>query len=140
MGCRSPRPGAPTLSATDARRAESGFTLIEVLVAMIILAVGLLGLEALGIAAARANAQAQHRTALASRATQALEDAVRQVRTAAVITPQAQQCQTDLEASIEVCTAVVTAGLPPGAARIDVDVQRTVGNPYPYALRSYVYR
>jgi type IV pilus modification protein PilV len=46
--------------ATDpAARADAGFSLIEVLIAMIILAVGLLALESLGIGAARTVRRAQ---------------------------------------------------------------------------------
>jgi prepilin-type N-terminal cleavage/methylation domain-containing protein len=41
------------LQARRRVRGQDGFTLIEVLIAMVILAVGLLGLEALGIGAAR---------------------------------------------------------------------------------------
>lgn len=44
------------------RRSQAGFTLIEVLVAMVILSVGLLGLEALGIGAARAVTRASNQT------------------------------------------------------------------------------
>jgi type IV pilus modification protein PilV len=122
------------------RDSRAGFTLIEVLVAMIILAVGLLGLEALGIAAARATAQAQHRTVLAAHATQALEDQVRQTRLSAVLSAQAETCETHEEVGVRVCTQVVTAGMPPNAARIEVRANRTVGQPFDYELSSYVFR
>ena len=56
--------------------AQAGFTLIEVLVALVILAVGLLGLEALGIHAARSVALAQRQSDYALHATQVMEAAV----------------------------------------------------------------
>jgi len=144
MLCRY-RPRAARSVSTERALApagdRAGFTLVEVLVAMVILAVGLLGLEALGIAAARANVQAQHRSLLSARATQVLEDRVRQVRTTqGPIVAQPEQCQNDGAVQIRVCAAVETAGLPQGAARITVTVSRTVGQPLPYTLSSYVYR
>lgn len=66
---------------TDTRRLkEEGFTLIEVLVAMVILAVGLLGLEALGIGAARAIALADRQSGYATLASDSLESAMHQLR------------------------------------------------------------
>ena len=59
---------------------RDGFTLIEVLVAMIILAVGLLGLEALGIGAVRAIALAERNSRAAEVAQRYLEDAIVQLR------------------------------------------------------------
>jgi type IV pilus modification protein PilV len=60
---------------------EQGFTLIEVLIALVILAVGILGLEALGIYAVRAVAQADRNSRSAAVATLYLEDALQQIRT-----------------------------------------------------------
>jgi type IV pilus modification protein PilV len=54
-------------------RAESGFTLIEVLVAMVILAIGLLGLEALGIGASRAITLSDKQSRYATLASQQME-------------------------------------------------------------------
>ena len=54
-------------------RGEEGFTLIEVLAAMMILAVGLLAVQALGIGAARSVVQADHRSELAAIATATIE-------------------------------------------------------------------
>jgi prepilin-type N-terminal cleavage/methylation domain-containing protein len=59
---------------------RDGFTLIEVLVAMVILAVGLLGLEALGIHAVRATAQADRTTRAAAVGMQHLEGAIQELR------------------------------------------------------------
>lgn len=62
------------------RHGREGFTLIEVLVAMLILAVGLLGLEALGIGAARAVNRAQKQSAFAVLASDTLERTLSRIR------------------------------------------------------------
>lgn len=69
---------------------EEGFTLIEVLVAMLILAFGLLGLEALGIGAARSVAMADRQSEFAIIASTSLEDALELLQDDAIPT---QLCQ-----------------------------------------------
>jgi prepilin-type N-terminal cleavage/methylation domain-containing protein len=59
---------------------RAGFTLVEVLVAMVILAVGLLGLEALGIGVARSLSLAQRQSLYATLASDSLESALHQLR------------------------------------------------------------
>jgi len=54
-----------------------GFTLVEVLFAMVILAVGLLGLEALGVSAVRSLGLAQRNSRASVVASQHVEDALR---------------------------------------------------------------
>ncbi len=68
------------MTSEPRRSGEEGFTLIEVLVAMVILAVGLLGLEALGIGAARAVAMADRQSGYATLASDSLEAALHQIR------------------------------------------------------------
>ena len=68
------------MTSEPRRSGEEGFTLIEVLVAMVILAVGLLGLEALGIGAARAVAMADRQSCYATLASDSLEAALHQIR------------------------------------------------------------
>lgn len=81
-------------ATSEARRAaEGGFTLVEVLVAMLLLAVGLLGLEALGIQAARSIALAERQSAFAVVASDSLESAMHQLRQQAV---PSQFCRSDL--------------------------------------------
>jgi prepilin-type N-terminal cleavage/methylation domain-containing protein len=66
-------------------RDAAGFTLIEVLVAMIILAVGLLGLEALGIGAARAVSLAEKQSQYSTVASHHLEVALDSLRIPAAV-------------------------------------------------------
>jgi prepilin-type N-terminal cleavage/methylation domain-containing protein len=61
-------------------RGQGGFTLIEVLVAMIILAVGLLALEGLAIGASRRVATANRMTEFTLIASEELETTLEQVR------------------------------------------------------------
>lgn len=72
---------------------EAGFTLIEVLIAMLILAVGLLGLEALAIGSARSITLAERQSGFAVIAADSLESAMHQLRQG---TLPRQFCQTDL--------------------------------------------
>lgn len=58
---------------------EGGFTMVEVMVAMVILAVGLLGLEALGIGAIRSVSLADQNSRAAAIATAHLEDAIQRI-------------------------------------------------------------
>ena len=69
--------------ATEAgapRSDRAGFTLIEVLIAMVILAVGLLGLEAMAIGASRSIAAANRMTEYTLIASQQLETVLAQAR------------------------------------------------------------
>lgn len=70
---------------TERRRpsGREGFTLIEVLVALVILAVGLLALEALGIGAARMVSRAQLQDELTQVAAAELETALHEIRESA---------------------------------------------------------
>jgi prepilin-type N-terminal cleavage/methylation domain-containing protein len=73
---------------------NGGFTLVEVLIAMVVLSIGLLGLEALGIGAARANAIAERQSGHAVIAADSLESALHQLRQQLL---PAQFCQSNLE-------------------------------------------
>ena len=70
-----------------------GFSLIEVVAAMAILAIGLLGLEAMGIRAARSVALADRQSGYAAIEADSLESAMHQLRRN---TKPQQFCQTDL--------------------------------------------
>ncbi|MEX2582606.1 MAG: prepilin-type N-terminal cleavage/methylation domain-containing protein [Gemmatimonadota bacterium] len=79
--------------SSDPLRDTGGFSLIEVLVAMVVLAVGLLGLEALGIGAARSLALAERQSGYATIASDSLESGLHQLRSGVVPT---QFCRSDL--------------------------------------------
>lgn len=81
------------LPVTEHAGKREGFTLIEVLVAMVILALGLLGLEALGIGAARSIALAERQSDYATIASDSLESALFQLRQGGI---PMQFCRTDL--------------------------------------------
>jgi len=68
------------VSTRHAPGSESGFTLLEVLIAMVILATGVVGLQALGITAIRANAEAGRQTTTTSWMNGRLEEALYAVR------------------------------------------------------------
>ena len=70
------------MSILRSERRERGFTLVEVVVAMLVLAVGLMGLQALTISAIRSVATGHERTEHAVFASSLLEDGIRQVRAA----------------------------------------------------------
>jgi prepilin-type N-terminal cleavage/methylation domain-containing protein len=63
--------------STDARQA--GFTMIEVLVAMVLLGIGLMSVQAMGVAAARAGALAERNTEYAFAASQRVESILDEV-------------------------------------------------------------
>lgn len=62
------------------RGGREGFTLVEVLVAMVILAIGLLALESMGIGAARAVARADLQSEYTALATDRMERALVRIR------------------------------------------------------------
>lgn len=114
--------------ATELRalpRERAGFTLVEVLVAMIILAIGLLALESMAIGAARRVAVANATTEYTLLATQELESTLEQVRR----NQNPGSAQWDLDNGTGVLRTVTTtlvAGAVPGTV---FDVQVTVTPP-----------
>jgi prepilin-type N-terminal cleavage/methylation domain-containing protein len=116
---------------------QSGFTLIEVMVAMIILAVGLLGLQALGIGAIRAVHQGQKNTEFAVVAASHLEQAAHEVRRGCLVaTESGNEVQHD---EVVVVTRRITAS---GDLReITIQVAPSPGrqhvDPTPFTLSSH---
>ena len=84
-------------------RGDAGFTLIEVLVAMLILAVGLLGVEAMAIGASRQIAVANRTTQYTLTATQELETALMAARNGA--DPQLNSYSLPDETTVDVLPA-----------------------------------
>ena len=66
------------------KASQAGFSLVELLVAVLILAVGLLGLAELQITAMRANSQSETSVAAAALAQQVIEDIIRRKPTDAL--------------------------------------------------------
>jgi type IV pilus modification protein PilV len=126
---------------TELRATEAGFTLIEVLVAMVILAVGLLGVEALGIGAARSVVKAEDQTRLATAATRVMEERQREVRSGGAITT-GELCGTDDASGLYACSRVdthlVNAAIAAHSARISVRVAETSRGPF-FTVSSYVF-
>lgn len=121
---------------------EGGFTLIEVLAAMVILAIGLLGLEALGIGAARSIASAAQQSRFASTATRLMEQKQLEIRRSPATVAATSSCGTDTESGYHVCTTVATratdASLPRRQARIKVDVSKSSDSPA-FTVTSHVF-
>jgi type IV pilus modification protein PilV len=127
---------------TERGAREAGFTLIEVLVAMVILSVGLLGLEALGIGAARSVVKAEDQTRMATAATRVMEEKQRGVRNAPGAVTTGEQCGTDAESGLYLCSDVQTrsssAGLATHSSRITVRVAKNSEGPF-FTVTSYVF-
>lgn len=77
-------------NALRATRGNQGFTLIEVMIAMVILAVGLLSLEALGIGAARMVTLSEKQGRYATLAASTMESLRNEIRTAPAALPISQ--------------------------------------------------
>jgi prepilin-type N-terminal cleavage/methylation domain-containing protein len=105
------------------RDARAGFTLIEVLIALVILSVGLLGLEALGIGAARMVNLAQRESEWAALGTQYLEGALADLREGDAAA--AEGLNTDVDArqtDVRVTVVQTQLSVDTGQERVDVTV------------------
>lgn len=124
---------------------EEGFTLIEVLVAMMILAVGLLGLEALGIGAARSLTLADAGSELVAAGTAAMEKGQQRLHRELLVPPSTvttgRSCET--QPTLTVCTDVQTraslGALPTRNARVTVTVTPARIQADTFSITSYVY-
>jgi type IV pilus modification protein PilV len=117
---------------------EQAFTLIEVLIALVILAIGILGLEALGIYAVRAVAQADRNSRSAATATLYVEDALQQIRNNRI----PGSCIDKVLANGDRVTRVITIGSSAStASRVTVTVtpasRGTLQQPYTLTGLSY---
>ena len=131
-------------SASLPPRATAGFTLIEVMIALVILAVGLLSLEALGIGAARVNTLAEKQ----SRYTAAAVTGMEELRNAVHATPGALPISSQAKVAISGGDTVLVARSATRAAqrqaRLSVTVTpTTTGNRLvraaPVTLNSYLF-
>jgi len=73
------------------RRPTAGFTLIEIMISLLLLAVGLLGVEALGVYASRMTARAEKQTYWMGVAADTMERTVAQIREGTLTVPPAVQ-------------------------------------------------
>ena len=114
----------------DARR---GFTLIEVLIALVLLAVGLLALQALGVSAARSTAWAERNSRAAALATRYLEEALLDLRHARV--PPQLCLTTDKEDRVSRTVSVAE----PRRPAVEVTVTPRGSGSQPYTIRTWAY-
>lgn len=123
---------------TRARSGEEGFTLIEVLVAMLILAFGLLGLEALGIGAARSVAMADRQSEFATLAATSLEEALELLRAGTI---PAQLCE-EIEFGARLSRRVDLSdpNHPEVVVRVLPDADDDASPDEPFELRSSFFR
>ena len=126
-------------------RQEGGFTLIEVLAAMLILAVGLLGLEALGIGASRMVVRAEKESRFSTLASRQLEDAMRAVRqnpaTGVSCTTTIAVATTTIRPDTVCVTVEAVTGLA-AARRVTVSIRPSRGGAVPvqpFTVSSTVY-
>jgi prepilin-type N-terminal cleavage/methylation domain-containing protein len=129
----------PTVSTKGrAKQLESGFTLIEVMIALLLLSVGLLGLEALGVVAVRSVALADRNSRSAVVASLYLEDAIQQIRRNRVPGPCINQL---LENGDRVTRLVQMGGSLNVPSRVTVTVtpEPRGSTPRPYTVSSLVF-
>jgi len=120
-------------------RNRGGFTLLEVLFAMVILAVGLLGLQALSIGAFRSVARGEQNSRAAVVASDYLEDALARLRSNP---PQAVASDSGSLADGGTWTRTVCGIAGPSfTAQVSVEVRVAThtGPPRPYRLTSYAF-
>lgn len=108
-------------------RSRDGFTLIEVLIAMLILSVGLLGLEALGIGASRMIVRAEKESRVSTLAATHLETGLAAVRANPALR---YSCTQPMTGGDSVCVTVATIAGVANTRRVTVTVK-----PRPSAVR-----
>lgn len=129
---------------TESRaHSEAGFTLIEVLAAMMVLAIGLMGLQALGIGAARSIVRADHQSEVAAIATATIEARQQAIRVDPASVATGESCDTDAASGIALCVDVQSRtsapSLPFGSARVTVRAIHPRMVQDTFSITSYVY-
>ena len=115
---------------------DAGFTLIEVLAAMLVLAIGLLGVQALAVGAARSIARADHQTEVAGVAIAAMEARQQAIRRDPAVMVSGESCYTDPGSDVDVCVDVEGAV---GSARITVRAMHPRLVRDTFSITSHVY-
>lgn len=125
------------------KRSDAGFALIEVLAAMMILAIGLLGLQALGIGAARSIVRADRQSEIAAIATATMEARQQAIRHNPGGTATGESCDTDGASGISLCVDVQnrtsSPSLSPGSALVTVRANHPQMVEDTFSITSYVY-
>jgi len=110
---------------------RAGFTLIEVLIAMVILAVGLLALESLGIGAARMVARAERRSSYVAMATDTLERTLSRLREGLAAGAHTPYVQNHATVNLVVTDLGDVGTSVPPRRRFDVTVRVIPQSPFP---------
>lgn len=130
------------MSPTERPAAPGGFTLLEVLVAMILLAVGVLGLQALSVTAIRSTGQARLQTSLSTSLAGTMESNLYRLRyatAAGAITPGTSCTTGELG---ETCTTISeVASLSSGTQKVFSvnSVLKPVREHAPITMSSVIY-
>jgi prepilin-type N-terminal cleavage/methylation domain-containing protein len=124
-------------------RSDAGFTLIEVLAAMMVLAIGLMGLQALGIGAARSVVRADTQSEVAAIATATIEARQQAIRANPGALVAGESCDTDEASGIGICvivqSSISTPALAAGSARVTVRASHPRMVQDTFSITSYVY-
>lgn len=105
-------------------RSSDGFTLVEVLIAMVILSVGLLGLEALGIGASRMLVRAEKESRVSTLAATNLEWALAQARANPAVRTQ---CPARVVGGDTVCVNIAAIAGVADSRRVTVTIRPKPG-------------
>lgn len=103
-------------------RSSDGFTLVEVLIAMVILSVGLLGLEALGIGASRMLVRAEKESRASTLAATSLERGLAEARTTPNPVPRSS-CSAQAASGDTVCIAIASIAGVADSRRVTVTIR-----------------
>ncbi len=122
---------------TRARHAESGFTLIEVLIAMVLLGIALMALVPLGVISARQVGLADRNSRSAATATLYLEDALQQIRQGTP--PAACSLTLDNGDKVERQVNISTSATVPSSVVVIVIPKPTTGPERADTIRSYAF-
>lgn len=104
-------------------KGDGGFTLIEVLAAMIVLAVGLLAVQALGIGAVRSVNRAEQQSEVTAAVVAVLERQDALVRSGSAFTAAGESCEANPSGELEVCVAIADAAGSTGTDLVRYEVR-----------------